>query len=168
MRVCRMTDFKLGYCRKGLWLHYAFCCDTEADINNPIDGSCPNWVTWVEAVGIVRARGARSACACRSCAAQSYRPNERSAWWYAYLFYVSWGVFFAVLSAWLVRSFAPYARGSGADARAGGLLCAESARRRRYPRGEDHPERRGDQALPGLVDAHHQVRGCHPQVRTRG
>jgi chloride channel 3/4/5 len=84
-----MSDLKLGYCKRGFWLDYAFCCHA-GELSDPIKKHCSDWQLWDEAIS-----------------------SSLSNFDAGYLFYVIIGVAAATMSAWLVSSFAPYAAGSG-------------------------------------------------------
>ena len=83
-----LTDVKFGYCRVSWWLNSKFCCWEIDPIGSGDDGSpeggCQDWHNWSE-----------------------------SFFGLGYLIYVSYAVAFAFSAAFLVRSFAPYAAGSG-------------------------------------------------------
>eukprot|EP00756_Hemistasia_phaeocysticola_P045549 Hpha_TRINITY_DN19297_c0_g1::TRINITY_DN19297_c0_g1_i1::g.194396::m.194396/K05012/CLCN3_4_5; chloride channel 3/4/5 len=86
-----LGDLKQGWCREFFWLSKSKCCPA-APSGTPaklFHGKCAQWATWSQAVrhwppGVVDCVG-----------------------------YVVIGVGYAVLCAWLVRTFAPYAAGSG-------------------------------------------------------
>eukprot|EP01134_Creolimax_fragrantissima_P008078 CFRG8078T1 len=86
-----LSGLKLGVCKSGIWLNHTLCCWTSREEN------CPNWQQWTQLVD----------------GNNSDTPLSTSSWMFGYFAYVSTAVLFAVYSAMLVRSFAPYARGSG-------------------------------------------------------
>lgn len=83
-----LTDVKFGYCRVSWWLNSKFCCWEIDPIGSGDDGGaeggCQDWHNWSE-----------------------------SFFGLGYLIYVSYALAFAFSAAFLVRSFAPYAAGSG-------------------------------------------------------
>lgn len=87
-----MTDLKFGICPQAFWLNREQCCwsfsETTFDSKN-----CSQWRTWSEILGSSR--------------------EGALAYIISYFFYVSWALLFAALAASLVRTFAPYACGSG-------------------------------------------------------
>lgn len=114
-----MTDLKLGICPQAFWLNREQCCwssnETTFDSGNcsqviqliffsiitqiniyPTYIQSPNtkqWRTWSEIMGSSR--------------------EGVAAYIISFFFYTAWALFFAFLSASLVRMFAPYACGSG-------------------------------------------------------
>ena len=87
-----MSDLKFGICPEAFWLNQEQCCwssnETSFDARN-----CSQWQYWPEILGQSRT-GVLS-------------------WIFSYFFFIVWAMFFALLSASLVRMFAPYACGSG-------------------------------------------------------
>lgn len=87
-----LTDLKFGYCRVSWWLNSKFCCweidplpsSLEATLEGATESLCEDWREWSD---IFTGLG--------------------------YLVYVFYAVLFAFSAAFLVRSFAPYAAGSG-------------------------------------------------------
>lgn len=92
------SDLKMGYCRQGWWLNQKFCCwEIEAGNHGlgPLGGAsgvlgaggteegCEDWATWTRFTGV------------------------------QYIVYVVMSIAFAYAAARIVRSFAPYAAGSG-------------------------------------------------------
>lgn len=87
-----MADLRDGICPQAFWLNKEQCCWS---FNSTLfDGFvCPQWYTWPEVLGL----------------------KDEGAWAYIvrYYFYIVWSMFFASLCVMLVRTFAPYAVGSG-------------------------------------------------------
>ncbi|KAG1458982.1 hypothetical protein G6F46_006445 [Rhizopus delemar] len=81
-----LSDIKLGYCSNAWWLNQKFCC---WEIENS-DGSCADWTDWGEFMNL--------------------GPNVYVIKWISY---VLWATSFATTCAYLVKTFAPYAAGSG-------------------------------------------------------
>ncbi|KAG2225200.1 hypothetical protein INT45_009529 [Circinella minor] len=81
-----LSDIKLGYCSTGWWLNQQYCCwEIEAE-----DGGCEYWIFWSQTMG--------------------FGPDVFIVQW---LFYVVLATLFATTCAYLVKSLAPYAAGSG-------------------------------------------------------
>ncbi|KAK9704630.1 glycerol ethanol, ferric requiring protein [Basidiobolus ranarum] len=81
-----LSDVKLGYCSTGWWLNQKFCC---WEVENEI-GSCDDWYDW------------------------SMRLNfPRDMLFINLVFYILFASLFAFVAAFLVKSYAPYAAGSG-------------------------------------------------------
>lgn len=83
-----LTDLKFGYCKVSWWLNSKFCCWEIDPVGSGNEGSadelCEDWRNWSEVFfGL------------------------------GYLVYVGYAIAFAFTAAYLVRSFAPYAAGSG-------------------------------------------------------
>ncbi|ORX61491.1 voltage gated chloride channel [Hesseltinella vesiculosa] len=81
-----LSDIKIGYCSNAWWLNKKFCCweiDEEHDI-------CELWVPWSDALGLGR---------------DTYIVN-----WFMYIVTAT---LFAATCAHMVKTFAPYAAGSG-------------------------------------------------------
>lgn len=83
-----LTDLKFGYCRVSWWLNSKFCCWEIDPVGSGNEGSadelCEDWRNWSDVFfGL------------------------------GYLVYVGYAIAFAFSAAYLVRSFAPYAAGSG-------------------------------------------------------
>ncbi|XP_031639514.1 H(+)/Cl(-) exchange transporter 5 isoform X2 [Contarinia nasturtii] len=87
-----MTDLKLGICPQAFWLNREQCCWSSNETTFD-SGNCSQWYTWSEVMGSSR--------------------EGVGAYIISYIFYTMWALFFAFLSASLVRMFAPYACGSG-------------------------------------------------------
>lgn len=89
-----MKDLREGICPQAFWLNKEHCCWASNDTYYKGD-DCKQWYKWPDmfAAGM----------------------DERGAGYYllSYLLYVLWSVLFAGLAAMLVRTFAPYACGSG-------------------------------------------------------
>ncbi|XP_050301056.1 H(+)/Cl(-) exchange transporter 5 isoform X2 [Anthonomus grandis grandis] len=86
-----MTDLKFGICPQAFWLNREQCCwSKETSFET---GNCSQWLTWPEVLGQAK--------------------NGVGPYIISYLFYSTWALLFAALSASLVRMFAPYACGSG-------------------------------------------------------
>ena len=89
-----MFDVKLGICVDAFWLNKEQCCWSSNDTDfDPLKG-CKSWYPWPELFNM----GA-----------------EINGGTYAvsYFMYVVWALLFGLMSAMLVRVFAPYACGSG-------------------------------------------------------
>ncbi|KAI0243796.1 glycerol ethanol, ferric requiring protein, partial [Massospora cicadina] len=92
-----LSDLKFGVCRSDWYLNRKFCCWVEAEDQRGSQpppshlkvGACTNWISW------------------------SLLLSSRESPTLAFIFYVSFGTLFALLSAFLVRRFAPTAAGSG-------------------------------------------------------
>eukprot|EP01065_Artemidia_motanka_P031547 TRINITY_DN3795_c2_g1_i2.p1 TRINITY_DN3795_c2_g1~~TRINITY_DN3795_c2_g1_i2.p1 ORF type:complete len:734 (+),score=166.87 TRINITY_DN3795_c2_g1_i2:198-2399(+) len=82
-----VTDLKNGMCDDYMWANKRVCCPRTRD--TPED--CPAWVTWAERFGTEAAPSGTADC----------------------VMYVVLATCFATLSAWLVKTFAPFAAGSG-------------------------------------------------------
>jgi len=87
-----LTDLKFGYCRVSWWLNSKFCCweiepipsTLEATLEATSEAMCEDWRNWSDVFfGL------------------------------GYVIYVFYAILFAFSAAFLVRSFAPYAAGSG-------------------------------------------------------
>lgn len=83
-----LTDLKFGYCTVSWWLNSKFCCWEIDPVGSGNDGGgdelCEDWRNWSDVFfGL------------------------------GYLVYVGYAIAFAFSAAYLVRSFAPYAAGSG-------------------------------------------------------
>lgn len=87
-----MADLREGICPQAFWLNKEHCCWSS---NQTIyDGfQCRQWFSWSEVFGL----------------------TDKGAWAYIvkYFFYIVWSMFFASMCVMLVRTFAPYAVGSG-------------------------------------------------------
>ncbi|XP_066570946.1 H(+)/Cl(-) exchange transporter 5 isoform X1 [Amia ocellicauda] len=88
-----MTDLKEGVCLVGFWFNHEHCCWTSNETTFVERDKCPQWKSWAELI-----------------IGQSEGPF---AYIMNYLMYVSWALLFSFLAVSLVRSFAPYACGSG-------------------------------------------------------
>lgn len=84
------VDLKIGYCERDWWLGYSFCCHTSSDIVSRLGETCPSWISWKEAI-----------------------ETSLPSYWVEFGMYVLMGGSMATICAWLVQTFAPYARGSG-------------------------------------------------------
>uniref|UniRef100_A0A646QE68 Chloride channel protein n=1 Tax=Hemiscolopendra marginata TaxID=943146 RepID=A0A646QE68_9MYRI len=87
-----MADLREGICPQAFWLNREQCCWSSN--STLFDGFlCPQWFLWPEVFSLGRT----------------------GAWAYIvqYYFYIVWSMFFASLCVMLVRTFAPYAVGSG-------------------------------------------------------
>jgi chloride channel 3/4/5 len=86
-----LTDLKFGYCRVSWWLNSKFCCWEIDPVGSMDDANgksaeelCEDWQSWSEVFfGL------------------------------GYLVYIGYAIAFAFSAAYIVRSFAPYAAGSG-------------------------------------------------------
>jgi chloride channel 3/4/5 len=88
-----MKDLKEGICQDVFYLNREQCCWSSND--TVFEGfTCKQWKTWPEMMGI-----------------DSY-PSFGS-FIISYLAYIIWSLFFASLAVMLVKTFAPYACGSG-------------------------------------------------------
>ncbi|XP_076362713.1 H(+)/Cl(-) exchange transporter 5-like isoform X2 [Tachypleus tridentatus] len=87
-----MKDLKDGVCPQAFWLNREQCCWSSNDTLYE-DYYCAQWYTWPELLGYFR----------------------KDAWSFiiSYILYVLWSLIFAGLAVLLVRTFAPYACGSG-------------------------------------------------------
>lgn len=87
-----MEDLRFGICPEALWLNKHQCCWSSNETFSEDDG-CHQWHSWPHALG----------------------AGDSSAGGYvlAYLFYVAMSLVFGFLAVLLVRTFAPYACGSG-------------------------------------------------------
>lgn len=82
------NDLKFGTCTgRGFWITRAMCCKDSADLL-----LCPNWRSWGEIVG-------------------GTAPESIQLW--SYFSYVVIAMLQAGYAAWLCKTFAPYAVGSG-------------------------------------------------------
>ncbi|XP_054718169.1 LOW QUALITY PROTEIN: H(+)/Cl(-) exchange transporter 5-like [Uloborus diversus] len=94
-----MKDLKDGICPQAFWLNREQCCWSSYDTFYEGD-KCPQWHTWAEEFGLKAAESGDS-----SINAGSYIVE--------YIMYILWSLLFASLAALLVKTFAPYACGSG-------------------------------------------------------
>ena len=84
-----LTDIKFGYCRYNWWLNSKFCCWEidpvgSDDFSGTSEAYCDDWQSWSDLFfGL------------------------------GYLVYTSYAILFSLAAAYLVRSWAPYAAGSG-------------------------------------------------------
>nr|XP_027200062.1 H(+)/Cl(-) exchange transporter 3-like isoform X2 [Dermatophagoides pteronyssinus] len=93
-----MKDLKDGLCPDVFYLNREQCCwsDNSSEFEDSIwSGHCDQWKTWPELLGL----------------SQQHFPIF--SYIVSYFFYVFWALFFAFLAASFVRTFAPYACGSG-------------------------------------------------------
>jgi len=88
-----LTDLKFGICPSAFYLNMEQCCWSSNETIRDISGNCSLWKTWPEVFD-----GSR---------------DGSVGYMIRYIFYVMWALLFALLSASLVRMFAPYACGSG-------------------------------------------------------
>ncbi|KAJ8405835.1 hypothetical protein AAFF_G00312720 [Aldrovandia affinis] len=88
-----MTDLKEGVCLSGFWFNHEHCCWTSNQTTFQDQDHCPQWKSWAELI-----IGSRTG-------SFAYFTN--------YLMYVCWALLFSFLAVSLVRTFAPYACGSG-------------------------------------------------------
>ncbi|XP_073692413.1 H(+)/Cl(-) exchange transporter 5 [Garra rufa] len=88
-----MTDLKEGVCLNGFWFNHEHCCWASNETTFQERDKCPQWKSWAELmVGV----------------------NEgASAYVVSYFMYVCWALLFSFLAVSLVKTFAPYACGSG-------------------------------------------------------
>ncbi|CAJ0573120.1 unnamed protein product, partial [Mesorhabditis spiculigera] len=87
-----MSDLKNGICADRFWLDREHCCwSSNSTIYKDFD--CPAWTTWPEMFNIY----------------------TKSPFYYTvdFLFYVGWAMLMAGVAVLLVKTFAPYACGSG-------------------------------------------------------
>lgn len=87
-----MVNLRQGICPKAFWLNREQCCWTSSEMRYEED-ICPEWQMWSEIFNAGR--------------------YGAGAYVIKYIFYVLWSMFFISLCALLVRTFAPYAVGSG-------------------------------------------------------
>ena len=88
-----MKDLKEGICSEMFYLNREQCCWSSND--TVFEGyHCKQWKTWPQILGIENI-------------------DTVGAWIISYLFYIAWSLFFSGLAVILVRTFAPYACGSG-------------------------------------------------------
>ncbi|KAK3099995.1 hypothetical protein FSP39_013201, partial [Pinctada imbricata] len=89
-----MSDLKEGVCTEAFWLNKEQCCWSAAvDPDLDPEEGCSQWSYWSELMGSGRTGGA------------SYVMR--------YFMFIVWAIVFAMLAAFFVRVFAPYACGSG-------------------------------------------------------
>ncbi|RXM97878.1 H(+)/Cl(-) exchange transporter 5 [Acipenser ruthenus] len=88
-----MTDLKEGVCLSGFWFNHEHCCWTSNETTFIERDKCPQWRSWAELI--------------------VGQPDGAFAYIVNYLMYVIWALLFSFLAVSLVRSFAPYACGSG-------------------------------------------------------
>ncbi|TRY66655.1 hypothetical protein DNTS_007992 [Danionella cerebrum] len=90
-----MTDLKEGVCMNGFWFNHEDCCWTYNNTSFSERDKCPQWRSWAELmVGVSE-----------DVAGYAYVVSH--------FMYVCWALLFSFLAVSLVRSFAPYACGSG-------------------------------------------------------
>uniref|UniRef100_T1IZ96 Chloride channel protein n=1 Tax=Strigamia maritima TaxID=126957 RepID=T1IZ96_STRMM len=87
-----MADLREGICPQAFWLNKEQCC-WSSNQTFFVGDLCPLWYIWPEVFNLSRT------------GAWSYFVH--------YFFYIVWSMFFASLCVMLVRTFAPYAVGSG-------------------------------------------------------
>ena len=90
-----LEDLKYGICPSAFYLDRDQCCWSSEEVMTDNPGNCSSWVSWPEIFGMAK----------MGTGASEYAT--------AYISYVVVAVIFAALSASLVRTFAPYACGSG-------------------------------------------------------
>ncbi|KAI1718411.1 voltage gated chloride channel domain-containing protein [Ditylenchus destructor] len=88
-----MSDLKDGICADRFWLDREHCCFASNDSAYK-DNDCSSWTTWPEM-------------------AFHYYDRDFLYSSFDFFFYVTWSVLMAGLAVTLVRTFAPYACGSG-------------------------------------------------------
>ncbi|XP_043913433.1 H(+)/Cl(-) exchange transporter 5 isoform X1 [Protopterus annectens] len=88
-----MTDLKEGFCLTTFWFNKEHCCWSSNETTFKDPNKCPSWKTWSEII------------LNESSGAFPYILN--------YFIYVVWALLFSFLAVMLVKSFAPYACGSG-------------------------------------------------------
>ncbi|KAM6949443.1 H(+)/Cl(-) exchange transporter 5 [Aplochiton taeniatus] len=88
-----MTDLKEGVCLSGLWFNHEQCCWGSNETTFKERDRCPQWKSW----------------------AQLIAGSTEGAFAYIvdYMMYVCWALCFSFMAVTLVKSFAPYACGSG-------------------------------------------------------
>jgi chloride channel 3/4/5 len=101
-----LSDLKLGYCTQGWWLNRKFCCWEMGEAMNEA-GGCEDWQTWTSFVGIqwlfyVAFAVSHLFLSLSSSGAKEADERGRGA-----------QGLFAFVCAFIVKSFAPYAAGSG-------------------------------------------------------
>lgn len=88
-----MKDLKEGICQDVFYLNREQCCWSSNDTF--FEGfHCKQWKAWPQVLGIEN-------------------MDTVGAYIVSYIFYIAWSLFFATLAVMLVRTFAPYACGSG-------------------------------------------------------
>jgi len=97
-----LTGLKEGICVRAFWFDRDGCCwSAPTDVNGTHHDysqyPCDDWRTWPNLLGLDSADSSMSS----------------SSYWLDYTMYVLIGLGFGMTSAFLVRSFAPYACGSG-------------------------------------------------------
>ncbi|UYV60235.1 hypothetical protein LAZ67_1000513 [Cordylochernes scorpioides] len=89
-----MKDLRGGICPQAFWLNHEQCCWSSNDTFFEGD-NCPQWYTWPELFGV----------------------KEENMYWVSYFLsyflYVIWAFIFSSIAVLLVKTFAPYAIGSG-------------------------------------------------------
>jgi len=88
-----LTDLKFGFCPSAFYLNMEQCCWSSNETVRDISGNCSLWKSWPEVF--------------------NHEREGAGGYIIRYIFYVLWALLFALLSASLVRMFAPYACGSG-------------------------------------------------------
>lgn len=88
-----MKDLKEGICPQAFYLNREQCCWASSDTFYEGD-KCPQWHSWSEEFGY------------------PYR-GDAGAYIIEYIMYILWSLLFAALAVLLVKTFAPYACGSG-------------------------------------------------------
>ena len=88
-----MKDLKEGICQDAFYLNREQCCWSSND--TVFEGfHCKQWKAWPQILGLENI-------------------NTFGGFIISYFFYILWSIFFASLAVMLVRTFAPYACGSG-------------------------------------------------------
>jgi len=85
-----LSDFKLGVCSSGFYLNKESCC-WDSTVVPHTNFSCPEWNTWASLMGV----------------------REKNQFIVNWALYILFGLFFSGLAACLIKTFAPYAIGSG-------------------------------------------------------
>lgn len=98
-----LTDLKFGYCRVSWWLNSKFCCweiDAASDFSSTISSSLES------ASNSNSSNGSGEGCA-------DWQNWSDLFFGLGYFIYVGYACLFAFSAAYIVRSWAPYAAGSG-------------------------------------------------------
>ncbi|XP_059933280.1 H(+)/Cl(-) exchange transporter 5 isoform X2 [Gadus macrocephalus] len=88
-----LTDMKEGVCLNGFWFNHEHCCWTSNETTFQERDKCPHWKSWAELIVGTGEGGF------------AYVVN--------YMMFMFWALLFSFLAVTLVKSFAPYACGSG-------------------------------------------------------
>ena len=91
-----MKDLKEGFCPDAFYLNKEQCCwsSNETQLEDFFQ-HCDQWKSWAQLLGVDES------------------SHEFGSYVISYLMYIIWALFFALLAAMLVKTFAPYACGSG-------------------------------------------------------